>query len=98
MADRIACAAVVGHQLVSAMMYLSFCDLDKPKGTQFLGVCIVDADNIIAAVTLAHILGINPGGEVVGVEFHRPIPDKYMNVLMDKDAILAMDRDLLGKS
>ncbi len=46
------------------MWWLSFCDPDAPTGEQFLGACIVDAVDEITAVRVAHILGINPGGEV----------------------------------
>jgi hypothetical protein len=74
------------------MWWLSFCDPDKPEGTQFIGACIVEADDIIAATMLAHCLGINPGGEVAGVAFDRDPPDKYVNVLMDKEMIADMDR------
>ena len=31
------------------------------------GVCIVQGDNIIEATRKAHSLGINPGGEVLGI-------------------------------
>lgn len=49
--------------------YLSFADSERPKGTQFLGACIVGpAEDFIAAVKLAHALGCNPGGEVLGHE------------------------------
>ncbi len=48
--------------------WLSFADGDLPKGQQFLGACIVQAETNIDAVTKAHLLGINPGGEVMMVE------------------------------
>lgn len=47
---------------------LSFCDPDKPKGTQYLGGAVVEIDGgMVAAVLATHLLGINPGGEVQGV-------------------------------
>jgi hypothetical protein len=75
------------------MMWLSFCDPDKPTGTQFLGACIVRAHDMLAAVALAHILGINPGGEVAGVEFDddAPVPEIYVNKLMDKQTIAELE-------
>jgi hypothetical protein len=54
--------------------WLSFCDGSRPPGSQFLGVCIVDAPApspddegraaLATAIVRAHALGINPGGEV----------------------------------
>lgn len=48
------------------LWWLSFADGARPQGQQFLGVAIVPADDMIAAVRLTHRLGINPGGEVRG--------------------------------
>ena len=48
--------------------WLSFADGDLPKGSQFLGVAIVRGWGILAATIRAHALGINPGGEVAGVQ------------------------------
>jgi len=44
--------------------WLSFCDTDRPAGTQFLGVCIINATDLASAITLSHVMGINPGGQV----------------------------------
>lgn len=44
--------------------WLSFADPTRPKGQQFLGVCIVEAVDEISAIKVAHALSINPGGEV----------------------------------
>lgn len=46
--------------------WLSFADPKLPQGTQFLGVAIVKAKGFMHAVTRAHDLGVNPGGEVAG--------------------------------
>lgn len=48
--------------------WLSFCDTDKPAGSQFLGVAIVRAHSLPEAIRVAHVLGINPGGEVQSLE------------------------------
>ena len=48
--------------------WLSFADPLRPTGQQFLGVVIVDAIGFIEAVRVTHILGVNPGGEVRGIE------------------------------
>jgi hypothetical protein len=50
--------------------WLSFCDIEAPKGQQFLGVVILQADCAMNAVTLSHTNHINPGGEVQIVELY----------------------------
>lgn len=60
-------------------MWLSFCDSDRPKGTQFLGAAIVPGAEIITAVKMAHVLGCNPGGEVQGL----PIPPDVDKLIAD---------------
>ena len=57
--------------------WMSFCDLDKPKGEQFIGVAIVVAPGFMHAHQRAWSLGINPGGQIqayqvegVGVQYH----------------------------
>ena len=54
--------------------WLSFCNSGLPKGSQFLGSCIVKGENLKDAITTAWRLGINPGGEVVSSE----IPDSQL--------------------
>jgi hypothetical protein len=62
--------------------WLSFADGERPKGEQFLGVVIVgEADSIVGASILAHALGINPGGEVLGA----PIPPEYLATIAESD-------------
>lgn len=70
--------------------WLSFADATLPKGTQFLGACIVRARGMVSAVSRAHVLGINPGGEVVGYELPAAadeigIPDDYCNRLLTRE-------------
>lgn len=48
--------------------WLSFADSTRPKSQQFLGVAIVSAMDISGALTVSHVLGINPGGEVAYIE------------------------------
>lgn len=45
--------------------WLSFADGDRPPGSQFLGCAAVDAPDMPSAIRRAHVLGINPGGEVL---------------------------------
>ena len=53
--------------------WLSFVD---PKnrdndGSAFLGACVVEGNDLIDAVKMAHKLGVNPGGDVTGL----PVPE-----------------------
>jgi hypothetical protein len=57
--------------------YLSFCDDTRPAGGQFLGACVVGpVPHMIDAVQLAHRLGCNPGGEVMGIALPDDIGSK----------------------
>jgi hypothetical protein len=47
--------------------YFSFCDTDKPEGTQFLGALILKGSGWGSALEGASILGLNPGGEVMSL-------------------------------
>lgn len=68
--------------------WLSFTDPDRPKGDQFIGVCIVSASNVVAAGVIAHALGCNPGGQIGGYpavpEGWRP-REEYVNRLFVGD-------------
>jgi hypothetical protein len=72
--------------------WLSFADGNLPKGTQFLGAAVVEACGMAGAAFEAHRLGINPGGEVLGIE----IPDKgvppesHRNRLLSREEVEAM--------
>lgn len=73
--------------------WLSFCNPKKPKGTQFLGACIVEAISFIQAVKVAHIIGCNPGGEVKGVPIpnNLKIPSKWINTLLKYEECQQLD-------
>lgn len=59
----------------------------------FRGGCVVGpTDDFLDAVQLAHRLGINPGGEVCGVELDGDIPEKWRDKLLDEEDIQALDR------
>jgi len=66
--------------------WLSFADGNLPEGSQFLGVCIVDAPDFLPAIQLCHRLGINPGGEVQGGPLPPglSLPDGYKNRLLNR--------------
>jgi hypothetical protein len=59
---------------MSRFWYLSFVDGDPPR---FLGGCLVKGDDIGYAIKEAWRLGINPGGEVLGI----PVDQEFANVL-----------------
>lgn len=73
------------------LFYLSFCDANKPKGTQFLGGCIVRADDMMSAVPVAWLEGCNPGGEAMILEIPKEAEHKAlssdMNRLLSKEEI-----------
>ncbi len=51
--------------------WLSFCDGQRPRGSQLLGVCVVQGDGLMGAIQEAHRLGCNPGGEVLGTPIRK---------------------------
>lgn len=78
--------------------WLSFCDPTLPTGSQFLGVAIVEAKDFIAAVSTAHLLGINPkGSEVKGTQIPEDanIPQAARNQLLSKAELEKLWGDLV---
>lgn len=73
----------------SALVWLSFADGLKPEGSQFLGVAIVKADTLAAAVRDTWERGINPGGEVMG--FH--VPERAADTLGEADIGRLLTKD-----
>lgn len=76
-----------------SILWLSFADPDRPQGDQFLGVSIVEADNLFEAICAAREQGINPGGEVIAHEIgdqYRAFIKPFMGRLLNReDATLA---------
>ncbi len=76
-----------------AMMYLSFCGEEGFRGAVF-----VDGEDILAGVMEANRLGINPHGEVMGVEVpawlsgHEKIQNNK-NRLLSRDDMEALGLD-----
>lgn len=65
--------------------WLSFINPTKQRGSQFLGVVILDADSLGHAIQRAWQLKINPGGECMGIELpeearaeHAPYMDRLL--------------------
>lgn len=52
---------------VERVMWLSFCDPEKPKGSQFLGVIVINALGLSDAILKTHALGINPNGAILSL-------------------------------
>ncbi|HKP06397.1 MAG TPA: hypothetical protein VJU58_04015 [Microbacterium sp.] len=71
--------------------WLSFADGGRPTGQQFLGVAVVRAAGLGFAVMRAHALGINPGGEVQGMEIPAACapPDAMLDHLTTDPARIA---------
>lgn len=65
--------------------YLSFAD-----DTGWLGAIHVQADTFIEAVTKTHLLGINPGGEVMGTE----IPEEALKTPEGQRILQVLDQFL----
>lgn len=85
-------------------MWLSFADASKPRGQQFLGVCIVEVPLLSSpqatfrgAIKKAHKLKINPGGEIQMylMEPETKIAERFMNTLLDKQTL---ESENLGES
>ena len=76
--------------------YLSFCDTDKPKGTQFLGATVVEASDPSDMLTKTHLNGTNPGGEVEFMELDLESADElpeparsYLNRFVPREEVMA---------
>ena len=78
--------------------WLSFCDPNLPEGSRFQGACIVPGNDLLEAVHNAHLLGCNPGGEVVGVEVPPEtaphIGDKWRHRLLTDEECFEFDREI----
>ena len=69
-------------------MYLSFAD-----ETGFLGGAFIPAADIVEAVQKAWELGINPGGEVMGMGPGPLPPAEWVGRLLSREDIAEFDRD-----
>jgi hypothetical protein len=71
-------------------LWMSFCDTDRPKGQQFLGVVITKAPGLAHAVDRLWALGINPGGQIMSYETDgADIQPEHFDRLLSKDELVA---------
>ena len=76
--------------------WLSFCDPEKPEGSQFLGVSVVQGYNIIDVVDTSWKLGCNPGGEVLCIETDiSDIPEDKRNMFLTLASLKELNIKLL---
>jgi len=68
------------------LWYFSFADGSRPKGSQFLGVAVVEAPDEVSAARETWRQGCNPGGGVVFVEIPEDfqIPPEAVNKLLSE--------------
>jgi len=73
---------------------LSFADPEKEPGTQFLGVCIVDAPTFQDATQKCWDLNINPGGEILAYRLPstHPFPSESKDRLLTREEAIAADK------
>jgi len=74
-----------------AWYWLSFVDPEKPKGTRFLGVVILQAKGILDATTTAHRLSINPGGEVLSSPLQFAPPERFRYRLLSREDLTQLN-------
>ncbi len=68
--------------------WMSFCDPERQDGQQFLGVCIIEAPDLIQAMQKAWALGINPGGEIKALQVSG-VSAEYLDKLLSRAEIEA---------
>lgn len=85
--------------------WLSFADPSLPKGSQNLGVCMVEARGAVEAVMVSHSMGCNPGGQVSTTWLPLPpgfrVKPECANRLFvgeDARAVAAEDADVIEPS
>lgn len=75
-----------------AYYWLSFCDTDLAEGDQFLGGCLIDAEDVEDAITKSHRRKCNPGGEVaclqIAPEYEHNIAKFKLNHLYSKQEMI----------
>lgn len=77
------------------LIYMSFADTDRPKGSQWLGAAYVEAEDLIAAIKKAWALKINPGGQVMSRELplDAKVLPEYRHRLLTEDELRLVSGD-----
>lgn len=80
------------------LWWLSFCDTNRPVGSQFLGVCIVLGFDLRDAIVRSHVAKCNPGGSIQSVELPddmaRRVPRKRMDTLLSKQETVRLGEEM----
>lgn len=74
--------------LPSKQIWCSMADPNLPKGSQFLGAVVVQAQGVAWATHELNSRGLNLGGEIMFVEIPdcgKRIPDEWMYRVMNKE-------------
>ena len=74
-------------------IWMSFVDVNKLPGTQFLGVVVAHDFNIECATSNSHYLDINPGGEVQAIEFPKSLLTEEVLNLLDSNLDRLLSKD-----
>lgn len=82
-----------------SFFWMSFGDASLPKGSQFLGGLLIEADDFHAALLKSHRLLLNPGGEVKSFEVQAPISEsieeEYADRLLTREECAEMEKDMM---
>lgn len=82
-----------------SFFWMSFGDASLPKGSQFLGGLLIEADDFHAALLKSHRLLLNPGGEIKAFEIEVPIPEsieeEYADRLLTREQCADMEKDMM---
>lgn len=72
--------------------WFSFADPERPKGSQFLGVCLLTAADFVSALLKSKAFGINPGGEVMGFAI-APVDEEGVQLLSSYGGQLLSEKE-----
>jgi hypothetical protein len=83
------------------LWYMSFCDGDRPKGEQFLGSLYIRGKSFCGAVSKSHLLGLNPGGEILFVEVPLDVasrvPEEWIGRLLSREELAQQDAAMAAR-
>lgn len=80
--------------------WLSFANPSAARGRQFRGVCVVRGSDLVTAAERAHVLGINPGGQIRGhaLTNNREPPEALREKLVtNRDELERIAQEWTGK-